>query len=321
MRFDLWGWSREATRGPHAEFLKLFETADRLGYCGVWFNEFRFQEPPQPYPSILLLAAAIFARTERLRVGCAVLVLPLHEPRLLAEDIAQLDFQSGGRIDVGIGRGTTPDTLQRMGVDPASTRARFETAYETLIGAWGRTSQPAEGVAAPSLQKPHPPIYVGGTSRETLTFAAERELPILLTLEPPEPGQLALYREVLAQTGRRSMLNRSSLARHVCIARTDQEAKASAADLIAALHERRLAAAAARGVDPATVARPDVETVLERQFVWGSPDRCAETVARLQEALGVTAMRCVFNGNGALPNPQAMAAAERFAHEVAPRFP
>ena len=89
MRIDLAGWTREATRGSHREFLALFERAERLGFEGVWFNEFRVPDTPWPYPSPLLLAAALLARTERLRVGTSVLVLPLFHPLLLAEEIAE----------------------------------------------------------------------------------------------------------------------------------------------------------------------------------------------------------------------------------------
>jgi alkanesulfonate monooxygenase SsuD/methylene tetrahydromethanopterin reductase-like flavin-dependent oxidoreductase (luciferase family) len=69
IRIDLAGWTREATRGGHREFLALFERAERLGFEGVWFNEFRVPDTAWPYPSPLLLAAALLARTERLRVG------------------------------------------------------------------------------------------------------------------------------------------------------------------------------------------------------------------------------------------------------------
>ncbi|MFP3442855.1 LLM class flavin-dependent oxidoreductase, partial [Pantoea sp. SIMBA_133] len=80
------------------------------GFDGIWFNEFHFSRDTLPYPSTLLLGADILARTERLRFGTSILVLPLYHPLLLAEQIAQLDFQSGGRVDVGIGRGTDPST-------------------------------------------------------------------------------------------------------------------------------------------------------------------------------------------------------------------
>lgn len=83
LRIDLAGWSREATLGPSREFFAFFEEAERLGFDGAWFHEFRLLAEGGPYPSPLLLAAALLARTERLRIGISALVVPLHHPLLL----------------------------------------------------------------------------------------------------------------------------------------------------------------------------------------------------------------------------------------------
>nr|WP_246274210.1 LLM class flavin-dependent oxidoreductase [Hyphomicrobium sulfonivorans] len=132
MRIDIAGIGREPDRVSHADFLALMQEIDQLGFDGIWFNEFHFQTPPQPYPSPLLLAASIFACTQRLRVGTSVLVLPLHDPLLLAEQIEQLQWHSGGRFDAGFGRGTDPATFEKLNIDVASTRHRFERALLAL---------------------------------------------------------------------------------------------------------------------------------------------------------------------------------------------
>jgi alkanesulfonate monooxygenase SsuD/methylene tetrahydromethanopterin reductase-like flavin-dependent oxidoreductase (luciferase family) len=109
------------------------------------------------------LAAAIAERTSRMRIGIAVLPLPLHQPLLLAESIAQLDYQSDGRIDVGIGRGSSNQVARMVGVDPEAKRERFVAAYDTLRRVW--TGQAvAHGVgydriaASLPVQRPHPPL-------------------------------------------------------------------------------------------------------------------------------------------------------------------
>jgi len=147
MRIDLAGWSRSATTGHPRDFLALFEQADALGFDGVWFHEFRLLSDSGPYPSPLLLASAVLARTQRLRVGTSALVLPLHDPKLLAEELAQLHFQSGGRFDAGVGRGTDVQTLHALGLDPACTRQRFEAGCATLLD-----------------QVPQVPLYVAGST-------------------------------------------------------------------------------------------------------------------------------------------------------------
>jgi len=149
MRIDLAGWSREATVGDHQAFLSLFEEADVLGYDGVWFHEFRLQAEPWPYPCPLLLAAAVLARTQRLRVGTSVLVTPLHQPLLLAEQVLQLQVQSARRFDAGLGRGTDPTTLERLGLSSDGTRHRFEEATVSLKAALEREHIEGLGAALP----------------------------------------------------------------------------------------------------------------------------------------------------------------------------
>lgn len=315
MRIDLYGWTRDATRGAHRDFLALFEEADRLGFDGVWFNEFHFQDPPQPYPSTLLLAAALFARTERIRVGTSILVLPLHDPLLLAETVAQLDRQGGGRLDVGIGRGTTPETFGILGLDHAQARARFESAYDAMLRVWTQPPSADHRASAPPLQQPHPPLYVAGTTKETMAFAARRDLPLLLSLEPPELRQLANYAEVLAETGARSAIDRSSLCRYVCIGRDLDAAQAAVDDLLARRQVSRDASARARGVAGVPL---DRDKVLAEQVIWGDPDQCATQIRALRQTSGAGALRCVFNGNGVLDNDAALAGMRLFARTVLP---
>lgn len=139
VRVGLAGFGREAsglTTGDTAPILRIAARADSLGFDSIWFNELRFNDG-QRFPSPPLLAAAVFARTERLRVGTSVMVLPLHHPLDLAEQLAQVDWQSSGRLDVGIGRGSaSPHAYRALGVDPETTRERFEACYDALIEAW-----------------------------------------------------------------------------------------------------------------------------------------------------------------------------------------
>lgn len=315
MRIDLYGWTRDSTRGSHRDFLALFEEADRLGFDAVWFNEFHFQQPPQPYPSTLLLAAALFARTERIRVGTSILVLPLHDPLLLAESLAQLDWQSGGRLDVGVGRGTDPQTFRILGVDHALARERFEATYDAMLRVWTAPLSDDHPATAPPLQRPHPPLYVAGSTPETLAFAARRNLPLLLSLEPPELRQLAVYADVLAETGAASALSRSSLCRYVCVGRDAAQAEAAVDHLLSRRQTARDAAARARGVAGVPL---DRAKVLAEQVIWGDPAQCVAQIGALRQTRGTGELRCVFNGNGVLDNDTALAGMRLFAETVLP---
>src|SRR5262245_47192214 len=263
MRIDLSGFQRAGTHGDHREFLGVFERADALGYDGVWFNELHFDRRELPYPAPLLLAAAIFARTERLRVGTSVLILPFHHPLLLAEQVLQTDFQSNGRLDVGLGRGTAGDDhFAALEVDLASSRERFAAAYDVLVDACTRPAVSAGGpfwrfrdvpVGPPPVQQPHPPFYLAAYTRESIAFGVDRGLPLLLSLEPPEARQLDFYRAIVAERGGAPDAGRFSYTRRVCIAPTPAAADAQVDDLLSRLNARRLAFAARRGKPAAGV--------------------------------------------------------------------
>lgn len=326
MRLDLAGWTREATDMDHRAFLAIFEEADRLGFDGVWFNEFHFHEPRISYPSPHLLAAAIFARTERLRVGSSVLVLPLHHPLILAEEIAQLDLQSGGRLDVGIGRGTAPETFATLAIPHEEARQRFEASFRlvrqalthgTAASDTGPWRFPAATVGPHPVQRPHPPIYVAGSTAETLGFALANDLPLLLSLEPPEGAQLAVYRRLAEATGLPMALARSQLSRYVVVEPSREAAEAAVDGMLAGLDARRRHFARIQGrAAPAL----DRTQLLAERFVWGDPEQCRAQIAALASSLGIRALRCIFNGNGVLPPDTALAGMRLFAREVMPHL-
>ena len=329
MRIDIAGWTREAMAGDHQTFRDIFESADRWGFDGAWFSEFRVPQSDWQYPSPLLLASALLARTERLRVGTAVLVLPLHHPLMLAEEIAQLDFQSGGRIDIGLGRGTEPASLACLEIDAASTRQRFESGARILRAALRGDSVTSSGgpwnfaahrLASLPLQRPHPPIYVAGSTEETLGFALAEDLPLLLSLEPPESAQLERLERAAQQQGRdaKALRARSSLARYVCIGANAAQVRRQLDGLWEKLYARRVHFAGKRGVAAAEVPPVDQAKVLREQFIHGTPEQCHAQIVALGERLGLRSLRCIFNANGLWSNDAALAAMQLFAQEVLP---
>lgn len=326
MHVGIAGWSREACRGDHRAFLRLFERADALGFDSAWLTEYHFDRD-DPYPSPLLLASAIAARTERIRLGLSVIVLPLHQPLLLAEALAQLDFQSHGRLDVGLGRGTRPPTFAALGLPIEEARSRFEEAYEIVIRAWSQPVVSFEGrhwqlenvaVGPAPVQRPHPPVWIAGYTRETLAFAHARGVPVLLSLEPPEGRQLQVQAQLAAESGSRYDVSAWSLARYVCIGRTRAEAAARVDDLLPKLHARRQRFAALRG-EPATgIAPRSRESFLREQAIAGTPDECIAQIQEIARTIGTTHLRGVFNGNGVLDDNTALHDMALFAQDVLP---
>ncbi|MBV9356393.1 MAG: LLM class flavin-dependent oxidoreductase [Chloroflexi bacterium] len=326
MHLGLSGWQREALNGNPRQLLDLFEHADRLGFDSIWFNEYHFRRKDLPYPSAIALAASVIGRSERMRVGLSVVLLPIHHPLLLAEELAQLDCQSGGRLDVGIGRGT-PDIRRVFGLSETESTERLEAGLELLIAAWTQPVVASDGpywrfpaveVGPSPVQQPHPPVFVAGSTESTLRLAVERGLPLLLSLEPPEARQLIVARKT-AEALRVSLnLAGSSLGRYVCIAPSRGQALAEADALRVRLHERRRFFARQRGEDPDALQARSLEQFSAEQAIIGAPDDCVRQLQELTARTGMNHLRCMFNGAGSIPLEAARRAMELFAAEVLP---
>jgi len=197
-----------AGRTPQEVFtshLGQVRAADRLGYDSYWFAEHHFSDHRMaPSPNLLIAAAA--PQTERILLGNMVNVLPFHEPVRLAEECAMLDHLTGGRLQVGIGRGVQPLEFSRQGRDMALSREMFNESAEMLVELWtteGATRDGAhwryEGVTLmpPVLQRPYPPIWYAGMSRDSVRWAAQHGMPFVSSfLSNDELQELgAFYRE------------------------------------------------------------------------------------------------------------------------------
>ena len=119
----------------YAESLGLMEEIDELGFDAVWLSEHHFASDGY-CPSVLPMAAAIAARTKRVRIGSNVLVLPLHHPVRVAEDVATIDILSGGRFELGVGVGYREEEFETFGVPLSQRGSRMEESIELMRRAW-----------------------------------------------------------------------------------------------------------------------------------------------------------------------------------------
>jgi alkanesulfonate monooxygenase SsuD/methylene tetrahydromethanopterin reductase-like flavin-dependent oxidoreductase (luciferase family) len=155
--------------------LEQVEWADARGFERVWVAEHHASDDGY-CPSPLILASAVAARTRKLRIQTAVLILPLYHPIKLAEDVAVLDQISGGRFDLGVGVGYRADEYAMFGKDLHRRPSLMEDGIRTLKSAW--TGEPFEfqgatvRVRPQPLQLPHPPILIGGSSEVAARRAA-----------------------------------------------------------------------------------------------------------------------------------------------------
>ncbi len=326
IRIDLAGFARDGTLGDHAGLMGLCERADRLGYGGIWFNEFHFRGATNPYPHTLLLGAAVLARTERLRFGTSILVLPLHHPLMLAEQVAQLDLQGGGRLDVGIGRGTDPDSFAILGIPRDEASARYEEALRIMLQVWTTGRATSEGphwrfrdvpAGPPPAQAPHPPVFAAAVSPDSMDSAARLGLPLLFSLEPNEDRQLTPWRAALARHGQpAAVMARSQLSRYVIVAPRRDMALARLDALLERLNAARAHRAQAQG-NPPPPARSRAE-MLEGFAIAGDPADCAAQIRALCDRIGARSLRALFSANGLIAMEEAERAMTLFAAEVLP---
>jgi alkanesulfonate monooxygenase SsuD/methylene tetrahydromethanopterin reductase-like flavin-dependent oxidoreductase (luciferase family) len=332
MKFGLFGSAQARRAGPDTDSSQGFRDfidnnveAEALGYYSTFLVEHHFTGFGQVSASLNLLTW-LGARTRHLRLGTAVLVLPWHNPVLLAEQAATLDLLSGGRLDFGVGKGYRWNEFAGFCVDMDEADGRFEEALDVITKAFvSATPFSHRGkywqydnivVEPPAAQKPHPPFWMGAGSRNSVRQVAERGYNMLL-------GQHSLAEEILEQVGQFrdevEARGRRFNPLEVAVARAIHFAK-DAADKEAALERRyqghmRINALAKRpdGEQRARFIADEAEARHEsaESALYGTPDEIVRKLERLR-AGGVEYV--IINFGGSRDNIR------RFAREIMPAF-
>jgi alkanesulfonate monooxygenase SsuD/methylene tetrahydromethanopterin reductase-like flavin-dependent oxidoreductase (luciferase family) len=170
------------------ENMELMLRAEELGFSTVWFAEHFFNSHGRP--AHVVQAAYLAAKTKKIRIGSAVVVLPYHNPIEVAQDWATLDILSGGRVELGIGAGFFKLEFDGLNIPFDETRGRFDEAKEILLKAWTEESFSYNGkyykfpqsisVVPKPVQKPHPRLWVPAVSPGTSKKLAQQRInPIL----------------------------------------------------------------------------------------------------------------------------------------------
>src|SRR5947209_8076637 len=180
MRFGLFGGAA-APRAPDPassaqglfDFVETNVEAEALGYHSSFVTEHHFTGIGQISAPLTLLTF-IAARTTRLRLGTAIQVLPWHNPVLLAEQVATLDLLSGGRLDLGVGKGYRHSEFAGFAMPPEEAEPRFEEVLDVLVRALASDARFSHRgrffrfddvvVEPPPQQRPHPPLWLAASS-------------------------------------------------------------------------------------------------------------------------------------------------------------
>lgn len=241
MKFGLFGGAvarRSGESADSSEYMRVMEQiceADRLGYHSVFMVEHHFTGIGQVSSTISTLCY-LAARTERIRLSTGVTVLPWHNPVLVAEQIATLDLLSGGRVDFGVGKGYRDNEFAGFCIPKEEAQERYDEALAIILKSFvsderfsykGKYWQFEDIlVEPPTVQKPHPPIWIAAGSDESIAAVAhsghnvmfDQFAGIARTRE-----RMEIWQQSCAAAGRTFDPMQATVARGLTIVRSDAE--------------------------------------------------------------------------------------------------
>jgi natural product biosynthesis luciferase-like monooxygenase protein len=308
--------------------------AEALGFDSVWVNEHHFHRYGGMMPALPTMLAALSQRTRRVRLGTSVVVLPLHHPLQVAEQMAMVDLLSDGRLEFGIGRGFVAHDYEVLGVSYADAQDRLLDSLEVIRKAWSGQTFSHQGpyyeftdveVWPTPRQRPHPPVWIA-CSNTPRNFAWVGEHGYnLLTIGYVRPiAALAeltrVYRDASAAAGHAPS---AAIATHyhTVVAEDRQQARRIAEQ---ALREhvrlnRESRSLAKFEVAPTAEPLSIGQLVDEGRLIAGDPDDCARLLRLVADQTGCTETHCLFQF-GTIPFDQARRSMELFAQHVIPRL-
>ena len=280
------------------------QRAEALGFDSVWVGEHVVWRTPVHDALMLLAAAAVV--TQRVRLGTSILLLPLKHPVLVCKGVTTLDHLSGGRASLGIGvGGEYPKEFEALGIPREQRGARANESIELMKRLWteehvtfrGRFFQMEDVTIEPKpVQKPHPPILVGGRRGALPRTAkyADGWMPYLTSVEQYREGWRRIE-EMAGQCGRNPADIERTLFIFTTVGKSYEAASATAAKALGARYAQ------------------DFETLVNKYAIAGTPEQCAQRIEQFREA-GVE--HFIFAPNA--PPEQAAALPEIIAEEVIP---
>jgi alkanesulfonate monooxygenase SsuD/methylene tetrahydromethanopterin reductase-like flavin-dependent oxidoreductase (luciferase family) len=338
-----------------SEAMAIAEIAETQGLDGVWLAERHFaihRRPTDPMgagiPSIasvpLVLAAALAARTTRLRIGTGVSVLPLCHPIRTAEEAATVDQISQGRLDFGVGRSGFPRAYSGYGVRYDESRDRFQESLDIILKAWTQEGFSHSGkyftvdnltVVPRPYQKPHPPIWVAATTQDTFPMVGHMGFSLVTGLRgfdvPEAMRHLSAYRAARRAAGHAGDGN-VYLRIPVYVAATAAQARSEPEDSTMRAY-RRLAENMASSVGAAgttvseeraeraeRLSHVTYEDVLRDRVAYGTPEMVVDRLRELRDQLGLSGVIAESNVGGRIPLDRVLNSIRLYALEVAPRL-
>lgn len=326
-----------------AEILGQAVYAETIGMHSVWIGEHHFNRRGcVSVPSVFL--AHVAGATSRVRLGPAVVVLPLHHPIHVAEEWAMLDQMSGGRVDFATGRGYDSHEFAPFGADFQQSAEMFEEGIQLLTRCWAETApfdfngtfyQAEELEVHPKpVQKPFRP-FMGSFSRFSMELAAKYDWNLLLAPFASSmifgglDKAVAAYREICERQGAAPRRIKCSYFIHIGDGRAERdEARGRLVNYFSMSGMRKKTSQGGGGRLPPTMqyfaelgkklSDPKVEDFDENAILLGSPQAIIDRLKAV-EAMGIEEVILYFNF-GMKPDLLVREQMDRFMRDIAPAF-
>jgi luciferase family oxidoreductase group 1 len=310
--------------------IELGVRSEEVGLDAFWVGEHHFNDYIVSSPQLVL--AAIAERTSRIRLGTGVTLLPNHDPVRLAEDFAMLDIVSNGRVDLGVGRGIFSYIFEAFGQRYEDARAQYVENLELLLRLWREDAVTWSGNFRSALtnvrpeprplQRPHPPIWIGGgISPESVDLAADLGLPLILpSVFAPTDFFIPVvdrYRERFVAAGHDSADMCVGGVNHCFVGATSTAAREIWMPRYRHYWEWVTGMIASQGL---IEGRPqfDIEELERGPAVFGSAEEVADRIGRVKEKLGLD-LHLAYMDLGGLPTSLVNESVDAYALEVAPK--
>src|SRR5881296_4024563 len=288
----------QATR--FADHLAQVRAARAAGFSHVWASQHYLSAPYtyfQPMPTL----GRVAAESGEMTLGTGVLLLPLHAPVDVAEQVATLDVITGGRFIFGVGLGYRDVENAALGVDPRARVGRLEEGIEVLERLWSGEPVVYQGkhfqlrdvrISLRPLQQPRPPVWLAANADAGVRRAARLGDTWLMNPHATLPTlerQVALFRRTRTELGRPTAIE-TPLIKECYVAPESSAAFAEAAPFLDAKYRAYRRWEQDRALPARESFAGSFEELARDRFVLGDPVRVAEEIARYSERLGVTTM-------------------------------
>jgi alkanesulfonate monooxygenase SsuD/methylene tetrahydromethanopterin reductase-like flavin-dependent oxidoreductase (luciferase family) len=328
-------------RDVHARVTAEIEAADALGYDTAWVAEHHFSNEYGIMPDVFTYMGYLAARTRRIRLGTAVVTLPLYEPVRVVENMAFVDILSGGRVTLGLGSGYRPYEFEGFGRDFDARRDVQEEAIEVILrlvherrvthrGRHFRAEIGGDCEVFPvSVQQPHPPLFMAAGTERSMAYAARHGFGLMLSTLPSAETlarQIAFYRGHLKEApvplDRNPAFGKVDLARWVYVAASDAEARRDTEAGIVR-HISHFMGPATAGYLGAVSEKSRADTLNyddlnATTLLHGSPATVTAKLRALAEKTGMTSL--LLHYPPYYGHEKAMRSLRLFAEEVMPQF-